>query len=207
MLLTLLAAAAVLGALLFILLQPSEPSYGEHPLSYWLQASTSSGSEDAKTAVRAIGTNAIPLLLDWISYEPPTWKWKAAQLPILRYYFEPRRLADINNNQKGLRGFEILGTNAVSAIPFLVAYRKDNEHFTRSSSAACALSCLGEQALPHLTQALSDTNYIHRADAIVALSRMPRYGVSKNACVDAILKATSDPNPYVRHFATTKCAV
>jgi hypothetical protein len=195
------AAAALLGALLFTLLQAREPACRGHSLSYWLEAAAA-GSQDATNAVRTIGTNAIHFVLDWLSYEPPLWQWKAARLPILRCCFHPRKLADGTINKKGLTGFEILGTNAVSAIPAIVALRKDNQHLTRSSFAAGALACLGAQALPHLTGALSDTNYVHRADAVAALARMPSHGVARSACLAAILKATSDPNPFVRRFAT-----
>ena len=31
---------------------------------------------EAEMAVRNIGTNGIPFLLQWINYEPPTWRKK-----------------------------------------------------------------------------------------------------------------------------------
>jgi hypothetical protein len=55
--------AALLTAFTFASMRGAEPTYGGHSLSYWLEAE----SVDTKHAVRAIGSNAIPLLVGWIS--------------------------------------------------------------------------------------------------------------------------------------------
>ena len=73
-----LATAVVLGVWLLTLAKPGEPYYQGHSLSHWLNEAAS-GSEEAQTAVRAIGTNAIPVLVYWISYDPlhsrKSWPW------------------------------------------------------------------------------------------------------------------------------------
>src|SRR5262245_47282072 len=86
----LLAAMATLLAVgLAVLVWPreQEPSYGGRALSEWLAvyargqnaAATDSEtreSERAATAVRAIGTNAVPILLRWMDFKMPPWREK-----------------------------------------------------------------------------------------------------------------------------------
>jgi len=85
-----LAALAALFAVLALVLRPKqEPQYGGHKLSEWvvqLVKPTSMGTTtfvfgswgtaiaDAQKAIRQIGTNALPYLIEWIGYETPTWK-------------------------------------------------------------------------------------------------------------------------------------
>src|SRR3954454_21898924 len=65
-----------------------EPSYNGHSLSEWLHAaragyhSAPAPSAEAPAAIRQIGTNALPTLLKWTSYQP-TWL-KAKFRPFLR---------------------------------------------------------------------------------------------------------------------------
>src|SRR6266576_3751075 len=85
-----LAALAALCGVLAVIIRPKpEPEYGGHKLSEWvvqLVKPTSMGSTtfvfgswgtdiaDAQKAIRQIGTNALPYLIEWIGYETPTWK-------------------------------------------------------------------------------------------------------------------------------------
>ena len=70
-----LLALALAGAALSLLWRkPSEPVYQGRKLSAWcIQLSQSSSAEERTTAaeaIRQIGTNAFPQLLQWISYDP-----------------------------------------------------------------------------------------------------------------------------------------
>src|SRR5690349_4235483 len=70
-------AASVFGALLFVWLRPTEPSYAGHSLSYWLRRTyhpDPSISGQAEEAIRSIGTNAVPMLIQWLSERDPEWK-------------------------------------------------------------------------------------------------------------------------------------
>src|SRR5687768_2735651 len=55
-----------------LLSRSREPRWNHQPLSYWVKAA---GSSERNTdphpieAIQAIGTNALPCLLDWINYE------------------------------------------------------------------------------------------------------------------------------------------
>src|SRR6266566_2390924 len=54
-----------------------EPAYGGKRLSEWVETFTDTESEaKAVEVMRVFGTNSLPYLVKWISYEPPTWKMR-----------------------------------------------------------------------------------------------------------------------------------
>jgi hypothetical protein len=135
-LLILLAVLAVVVGIIVALI-PREPKYQGRTLSEWIKDSAPRKSPDPQTtraieAVRHIGTNGLPSLLQWLNYqEPPAWKLKllaaCAKLPLWfqdrvvshflvdRSYQVRRRLA--------LDGFLILGPQAAPAVPDLLKKR------------------------------------------------------------------------------------
>src|SRR5947207_12947583 len=74
-------AGSALAALAVTLALPTErqPEYGGRKLEEWLKLYAESRSsftdgQEAAEAVRHIGTNALPWLLEWTDYEPSGWK-------------------------------------------------------------------------------------------------------------------------------------
>ena len=69
-------ALGFLAALIFVFTRPREPSYQGRSLSQWMDIyhqesePTDFTAEEARTAMRHIGTNGIPLLVAWMQYEP-----------------------------------------------------------------------------------------------------------------------------------------
>ena len=120
---------ATLGVFLWILLSPSErePVYQGKTLTYWLsdfwpgRNPTPEKREQNKLAVRQIGTNAIPMLLQWISAKDGPVKKKMVTW-ISRHSWVPFRLeSSVDKNMLGASGFRILGKpQASSAVPALV---------------------------------------------------------------------------------------
>src|SRR5262245_367846 len=64
-------AAVVVAAVMAAVLWPKErePEYQGKKLSEWINV----GSREGPEAVQAIGTNALPCLVRWISYHEPRW--------------------------------------------------------------------------------------------------------------------------------------
>ena len=117
---------ALLGGFLWILLNRGErePVYQGKTLHYWLSAYWPGGSrptEQNKIAVRQIGTNAIPILLQWISARDSSIKKKMVTW-ISRHPWVPFRLeSEVDRNMLAASGFSILGkSQASSAVPALV---------------------------------------------------------------------------------------
>jgi hypothetical protein len=82
-------AGALPTAALVLAVRPEhEPSYDGRPLSEWLhvcscrkpERPTYDEREKAAQAIRHMGTNAIPTLLRWISYDPTPARQKALTL-------------------------------------------------------------------------------------------------------------------------------
>jgi hypothetical protein len=193
----LLAIVLGLAVIFFIVSSNPEPSYAGHPLSYWLE---SPETDETQQAIKAIGTNAIPFLLDWLRYEPPVWTTKLASLPIphLSTWFwehvgQPKTL-------KVMVGFGIFGTNAAPAIPELIRTMKDSSHPGPAKRAIYVLCKFGDEALPYLDEGLSDPAQLHKRAIILAISTMPQITLT-NAGLAVLLKATTNSDSLVRRYA------
>ncbi len=146
----------------------SEPVYNGKPLSEWLYilqvGYTSTGEpvdyDTTREAIRQMGTNAIPTLLDILGATDRNKWWVLRRLksPGFKEAFRNRNVSTGDLEDIGAQGFAILGTNAVSAIP------KINKLFRNSescSAAAKALAQLGPEGFAALTNALSDKNLVN----------------------------------------------
>lgn len=120
---------AVLGGMIQIALRPreTEPVYQGRKLSFWLsdylpgaKASPEQLQRDS-AAVREIGTNAIPVLLRWISAKDGPLKHK-----IIVWIYEHPRVpfrveSAVDKQMMAASAFSILGRlQATSAVPALV---------------------------------------------------------------------------------------
>ena len=120
---------AALGGLLSIFLIDGErePVYQGKTLTYWLsdfwpgRKPTPEKVEQDKLAVRQIGTNAIPILLQWISAKDGPLKAKMVTW-ISNHPRVPFRIeSSVDKNMLASSGFWILGkSQASSAVPALV---------------------------------------------------------------------------------------
>jgi hypothetical protein len=115
-----------------------EPKYKGCPLSYWLEhwyldPWWRSVNTDAVDAVQAIGTKAVPLLVDWIARP---------------YAYDP----GLSYQEKALRGFEVLGPVAMPAVPKLVGMIGKHTGYPMR-----ALQCIGAEAVPALADKLVET--------------------------------------------------
>lgn len=165
-LLIILAVCAAAIALVLALI-PREPRYDGRALSEWIRDSAPRPSPEPETtravaAVRHIGTNGLPWLIKWISYQsPPGWKLKliaaseklpgwiragiVTQLLGERSYETRRRLA--------LDGFLILGPAASPAVPDLLQM---TDSTSSSSPATGALESIGLASLAPTLSALTN---------------------------------------------------
>src|SRR5438552_7930497 len=124
----------VIGLLVSGVFRERELEYGGKRLSEWvwkLGEPTAGGmlrragrDGPAWNALLQIGSNAIPYLVRWIQYEPPTWKRNLYAL------INHNLKCDIIDKKEALMlgavdGFEILGPNAEGAIPELALLMND----------------------------------------------------------------------------------
>jgi len=150
-----LACLAALLLLTVLFPRDREPIYQGRPLSQWLHISHVKYPEDysmsfeAKEAVRNMGTNALPLLLRWVSYEPSTLKTKLSPLlrrvPILEREFvhKPYYRADMAE-----MALEVLGPKAAPAIQQLKTWAITSNDERRMRHCIVVLNDIGPEALP-----------------------------------------------------------
>ena len=209
-----LACAAIAFALFLTLTREHQPEYEGHKLSEWLEqcrkavfAEDRKTEEEARTAVRNIGSNALPCLLKWIDHEPPAWRMSLrTNLPT---FISNRRMvyrwlgedeADRRASYAGL-GFQILGTNAFGAVPALDALMKDTTKPRISERAIYALGRIGEPAIPVLRAGLADSNQTNRRQIFNGF-RLMALNHGTNVCLPIVLEALNHEDTSVRIAAT-----
>lgn len=174
-----IACALSIAALVLAVRPEHEPSYDGRPLSEWLdvfccrkpERPTYDEREKAAQAIRRMGTNAIPTLLRWISYDPTPARQKA--LTLLRKL--PRPLQPRFLWERQTRAFETqaafytLGPAARSAIPELTRLATTSSSEDRVYLCSRALSYIGPEALPAMLAIISDPQCKARDDPIPML--------------------------------------
>jgi HEAT repeat protein len=174
--------AILAGAIGWQVLQDREPVYEGKPLRFWLRqwAATHLDGDggnmglQTETAIRQIGTNAIPIYLDALTAHESALKLRlltlvpgrwAGRLPTSNVY-EYRLL--------GAYGLIALGAEAKPAVPALIALLKDANPDVRAT-AAFTLQGLGpvaSAALPSLISCLQDSSYTVQYHAILGIGQI-----------------------------------
>ena len=147
-------AAAFLGvAVVGYALWPREPRCQGRPLSSWTADLTRDEPEGtriaAAAAVRAVGTNAVPFLLDWMRApaEEPQWKirlhlWLGRQ-SLIKVKF---KMAG-DRRRESVLAFEALGDAGRTAVLDLAKLLSDPDA-NRRDDAAAALAGIGPASVP-----------------------------------------------------------
>lgn len=181
--LLLIAGLAVFVVLLAVLIQARQPRYHGRPLRHWvvLLARARVGEpefNEAPAAIRNIGTNTLPFLLDWIQYEPTPWRAKLAMLIARLSHTSPPWPGPRTRREQlawgADRAFCILGPQAVSALPELTRLMNDSSRLETARRAAGSLRGLGTNSLPALLAVVDNPNHPCRTSAILALEIMGR---------------------------------
>src|ERR1043165_9108040 len=137
-------------ALVWAFLPESEPSYQGRKFSQWVDQYQSGWNvAEAQVAICAIGTNAIPTGLKWISYPSSPSRRNFATL-VGR--LAPRLKRVILNPEEraydAVTVFATLGPEARSAIPELTRLAQNSADPERADRCIQALTWLGPEALP-----------------------------------------------------------
>jgi hypothetical protein len=211
-----LAAASgltIVASFIFVLaLWPSdEPGYKGQPLSYWISLYLSPNfpnetfvepaAAPAEEAIHHIGTNAIPFLLRWASYDSLRGQERFFRLPGFLYrvphldklfYSEQRDRLSLAAG----RALIALGPDASPALPALRTMLDLTNTVGTPTRALWILQHIGPPAIPVLMEAASDQNNNMRLVIIGNLAAMGRDGT---AAVPALTLLLQDTNPFVRH--------
>ncbi|HYG35694.1 MAG TPA: HEAT repeat domain-containing protein [Clostridia bacterium] len=158
-----------------------EPYYQGKPLSFWVDQyakdSLTPGTparNEAETAIYKIGTNALPVLMDWCTKLDSAFKLKLVELCGNQAVVNFRFLVANTYHTRAKLVFQVLGAEAKAAVPGLVKLLERPEEEIRIN-ASYALMCIGpeaEVAVPSLVRCLEDTNSLVRGRAARGLGRI-----------------------------------
>jgi len=204
--------AAIVGLSVFRIARPSQPVYEGKTLSRWLEGHVptsgadppygSPGWKKADEALRHIGTNAIPTLLEMLrAKDPPPIVLKLLDLArkqrlvSLRYRYAEQR------NMEAAYAFETLGASAAGAVPTLIKIYEAHRSASSRMYTAQALGHIGpaaNAAIPVLVRDFSRTNGQVRFDAVSAVMQI---GGEPSVVVPALTSVLQDSNVSVRRNA------
>jgi len=189
------------------LMQAAEPSYKGQMLSSYLLDLIGQSHDEIRNqdieAIRRIGTNGIPTLIDLLSVKEKNIKKILSKLDDknLNYYYN--FFNDKEDGLGGVRGlgvdgFAILGTNAESAVPQIAKIFDDCDNET-IFSAGRALSKVGPIGFSILTNAINSTNAGVRDVVIRAVGTDG--GGDPEEIRHLLVNALKDPNMLIRLHA------
>ncbi len=180
--------------------RPPEPSYQGKRLGEWLRQYDVSfmprPNTNADAAIREIGTNALPYLLNQLASSNPKRPYGIILNSGNKVFYEGLHMrkepwSDPAEDRawQAAAGLAALGPSASNAVPALVGLL-DKPEIT-CSAAAGALADIGPPALPALAQALTNRSVSVRINALRAISGM-RCDVG--ASLQAVLVCLHDTN-------------
>ncbi len=181
-------ATIVIGCVLFFSGE-TEPSYAGKSLSAWVDTPIGVGlptkpSSEAVSAIRAIGTNALPFLVEWIRYEPSVLRQKAE--PHVRslpsWLLHPPLIwrllyRDAYRAHGAKDAFIALGPAAAPAVPQLHAIFLATTNSSVRGNVVFSLLGMGPEATPALTNIAATTDY----GALIVLQVDRRYSANVEA--------------------------
>lgn len=186
-----LLVAGAVGLLVWRASGPGEPVFKDRTLTSWLDHHVASsgasppygspGWKKADEAIRDIGTNAIPTLLEMIrAKDRPPFVLKLMETARRLGLTQRKYRHAMSRHEEAEYAFEMLGTNAVSAVPELIRIYERN---VSPSSQMCAALALGhivreaQAAIPvfqrHFTHTNADVRF-YAVSAVMSIGGEPK---------------------------------
>ena len=178
---------------------PAEPSYGGHPLSYWVQGMGARDILEAeqydktKNAIDHIGVAALPFLVRWLQYEPPEWRSRLSGWFSRTDFPLAGQLSDLIIQPRALQlavgtpsAFQILGKRAAPALDDLCRLMNDTNSPYTANQAAETLASLGTNALPALLAVATNAQHPARGEALAAIGAIDDLGDTARLAVPVL---------------------
>jgi HEAT repeat protein len=185
-----------------LLLQSREPRYGGRSLSDWVALGSDYRDPEwpenaaVQNAIREIGTNAIPFLVQWVRKEPSKWKQRIALIarssPWKRDIYWRSEDESVLYANRATAAFKALGTNANGAIPDLWKLLNDPDLNDTRYRAASALALIGPAGITN------ERVYMRRAAAYGAWF----LGTNALPILPDVIRGMQDPDHETKFAAT-----
>jgi hypothetical protein len=205
--LTIAVGAAILLTAIAFLLPRQQPSFQGLSLETWLSRyrdSRAVNPDSAETAaaaqaVRRIGPDALPWLLNWLPAEQSPRRAALRRLASrIPSPLGESIIAIIENSEvhAGLAraGFDILGSQASNAVPALVDLLLQTNMPNASLRSSMALASIGPPAIPALLKVLTTPHLFNRDLAAYVFANMNSPGTNAEPAVPILLKSLDDPD-------------
>jgi HEAT repeats len=207
-------AAVVLGVAALLTLHRSEPSYEGKSLSGWIiEMRDGREQEKARAVVHQLGTNSIPLLLEWLerpdrpSLRERFWQAKHGVIGYLEghRWMKPREWTwemDWRGSYRSLAqgAFEEMGPDGREAIPTLIQWlgrkaRTTNELDVVAGAAYLVLGHMAPASILPLIDAISTPD-----DQVYALAAgaLANIGPEAKAAIPVLRQRLNHKNPLIR---------
>jgi len=189
----------------FFFWQPAEPEYAGKRVSYWLKEYCRSGQrmawdasrhEEAGAALRQIGTNAVPYLLDEAFDTRPSSGGRKDLCRLLnrlpRSWGLPIFVDPETMSSEGAEALKEIKPPASQLLPLLEQHLKSTDRMERRT-AVYLLGCTGDgaaQAVPWLCSALKRPDYWER---VMAAQSLGWIGPNARAAVPALIEVLQSP--------------
>jgi len=204
---------AILGFVSWLLLsQPSEPVYQGKPLSYWCEQYTKTYGQDANMAsvkqagiaIRAIGTNAIPTLLNMLKARDSKFKLKLIELAEKQHLINIKWKTANFRRYEALRGFSALGPLAKPALPALIEmYNELGSYPFNAPEVIAEISGSMTEAIPGF---IIDTTCGNPSIRWRAVGRLGQMHAKPELAVPALTKCLHDESHIIRQTAAVSLA-
>ena len=199
------------GVLVAVFSREREPEYGGKRLSDWVEglASYAVDSADAhleEEAIRQIGTNALPYLVKWLSYEIPAWKTALYKIVDKTVKKQPDawflRWDKATSRAIGAElALKTLGPQAEAAIGELTKLLNDPKASQSAMRAAFNLHQMRNAGLPSLLTAFTNQQTTGGLKRFLTFT-MGTFGTNARAAVPVLMQLLNDSDQALRADAT-----
>ena len=208
-------AIVALVSLTWLFAPEREPEYNGRSLSHWLtlcrySGTTQSQRDEAASAVRHIGTNALPILMRRASENPSHSRQNIGEFlfqhRITRAVIPNRvrawfaRGPDQTRGNQARLGMIILGADAAPAIAELARLASGPPGLQSTTWAIIALGDIGPPALPTLLAFATNPAAQCRASAI---AEFPKLGTNASHVLPTLIALLNDADPEVTYRAAS----
>jgi HEAT repeat protein len=194
--------------------------YGKEPAS-WIP--NHQRCAYARDAIKHIGTNGVPWLLDRLGRTRPTWSEKAVYRLSYWLFKAPRKIVPYqcyaaveryataledrarDRSLQACEAFAALNVDATPFIPLLLRIAHDSTSRYRAWDATLALGYIGTNAIPALLELLTTKGHPSREAAAEVFAQFPEITENAMVAVPALVQCLDDPNTTTAYFAA--CAL